>query len=52
MHFGKADAAPCELADAFHDVVVPIRHNEHIAAAALRGPAAGAADRPVVRAQH
>jgi hypothetical protein len=36
MHFGKADAPPSELADAFHDVDVPIHHNEHIAAAALR----------------
>ncbi|MFI5490344.1 hypothetical protein [Micromonospora echinaurantiaca] len=43
LHFGKADAPPCELADAFHDVDVPIHHNEHIAAAALR------ADRQRVR---
>jgi hypothetical protein len=35
-HFGKADAPPSELADGFHDVDVPIHHNEHIAAAALR----------------
>ncbi|MET7394863.1 hypothetical protein ABZS66_15375 [Dactylosporangium sp. NPDC005572] len=36
VHFGRADAPPSELADAFHDVDVPIHHNEHIAAAALR----------------
>ncbi|MFB9545901.1 hypothetical protein [Micromonospora sagamiensis] len=42
-HFGKADAAPTELVDAFHDADVPIHHNEHIAAAALR------ADRQRVR---
>jgi hypothetical protein len=35
-HFAKADAPPSDLADAFHDVYVPIHHNEHIAAAALR----------------
>ncbi|WP_336204126.1 hypothetical protein [Nonomuraea sp. LPB2021202275-12-8] len=34
-HFA-GDAPPSELADAFHDVHVPIQHNEHIAAAALR----------------
>lgn len=43
VRFGKADAAPSELIDAFHDVDVPIHHNEHIAAAALR------ADRQRVR---
>jgi hypothetical protein len=35
-HFATADAAPSELADAFHDVYVPIHRNEHVAAAALR----------------
>ena len=35
-HFATADAAPGELADAFHDVYVPIHRNEHVAAAALR----------------
>lgn len=35
-HFGKPDALPSELGDAFHDVDVPIHRNEHIAAAALR----------------
>ncbi|GGL07705.1 hypothetical protein GCM10014719_07240 [Planomonospora parontospora subsp. antibiotica] len=35
-HFAKADAPPGELADAFHGLYVPIHHNEHIAAAALR----------------
>ncbi|MGC4750563.1 hypothetical protein ACLQ28_33615 [Micromonospora sp. DT201] len=43
MHFGKADAQPSELADAFCQADVPIHHNEHIAAAALR------ADRQRVR---
>ncbi|PZG22627.1 hypothetical protein C1I95_04900 [Micromonospora craterilacus] len=43
VHFGKADAPPSKLADAFHDVEVPIHYNEHIAAAALR------ADRQRVR---
>ncbi|MER7892895.1 hypothetical protein ABTX15_24045 [Micromonospora sp. NPDC094482] len=43
VHFGKAHGAPSELADAFHDVDVPIHHNEHIASAALR------ADRQQVR---
>ncbi|MEU2665517.1 hypothetical protein ACLQ20_24770 [Micromonospora sp. DT46] len=43
MHFGKADAPPSELADAFCLADVPIHHNEHIAAAALR------ADRQRVR---
>ncbi|HEY0696582.1 MAG TPA: hypothetical protein VGD43_02095, partial [Micromonospora sp.] len=42
-HFGKVDAAPSELVDAFCDVDVPIHRNEHIAAAALR------ADRQRVR---
>lgn len=41
--FAKPDAAPRELADAFHSLHVPIHHNEHIAAAALR------ADRQRVR---
>jgi hypothetical protein len=36
VHFGRADASPRDLADAFHDVDVPIHRNEHIAAAALR----------------
>ncbi|MET9249656.1 hypothetical protein [Nonomuraea sp. NPDC003709] len=35
-HFAKPDAPPSTLADAFHDVYVPIHHNVHIAAAALR----------------
>ncbi|WP_327108151.1 hypothetical protein [Nonomuraea glycinis] len=35
-HFAKPEAPPSALADAFHDVYVPIHHNEHIAAAALR----------------
>ncbi|MGV9377520.1 hypothetical protein ACWDRB_16975 [Nonomuraea sp. NPDC003707] len=35
-HFAKPKAPPSALADAFHDVYVPIHHNEHIAAAALR----------------
>jgi hypothetical protein len=35
-YFGDADARPSQLADAFHDVDVPIHDNEHIAAAALR----------------
>ncbi|RVX38888.1 hypothetical protein EDD27_1216 [Nonomuraea polychroma] len=35
-HFARADAAPAELADAFHGLYIPIHHNEHIAAAALR----------------
>ncbi|MFD6735946.1 hypothetical protein ACFWDZ_33150, partial [Micromonospora aurantiaca] len=43
MHFGKADAPPSELADAFCQADVPIHDNEHIAAAALR------ADRQRVR---
>jgi hypothetical protein len=42
-HFGTADAPPEDLAGAFHDVRVPIHHNDHIAAAALR------ADRQRVR---
>ncbi|TMR88217.1 hypothetical protein [Nonomuraea basaltis] len=35
-HFAKPEAPPSALANAFHDVYVPIHHNEHIAAAALR----------------
>ncbi|QGZ52516.1 hypothetical protein GPZ77_33105 [Streptomyces sp. QHH-9511] len=42
-HFARASAPPSELADAFHDVYVPIHHNQHIAAAAQR------ADRERVR---
>lgn len=42
-HFARASALPSELADVFHDVYVPIHHNEHIAAAAER------ADRERVR---
>ncbi|WP_095850730.1 hypothetical protein [Streptomyces sp. Ag82_O1-15] len=42
-HFARASAPPSELADAFHDVYVPIHRNEHIAAAAER------ADRESVR---
>ncbi|MCP2322269.1 hypothetical protein HDA40_000776 [Hamadaea flava] len=42
-HFTSADAPPAELADAFHDLDVPIHRNDHITAAALR------ADRERVR---
>jgi hypothetical protein len=42
-YFARASALPSELADAFHDVHIPIHHNEHIAAAAER------ADRERVR---
>ncbi|WP_225860801.1 hypothetical protein [Streptomyces triticiradicis] len=35
-HFARASAHPGELADAFHDVHIPIHPNEHIAAAAER----------------
>ncbi|EDY42167.1 hypothetical protein [Streptomyces sp. SPB074] len=35
-HFARAAAQPSELADAFHDLYVPIHQNEHIAAAASR----------------
>ncbi|OLF11947.1 hypothetical protein BU204_29670 [Actinophytocola xanthii] len=35
-HFGDEDAPASDLADAFHDVDVPIQHNDHVAAAALR----------------
>ncbi|MER5348163.1 hypothetical protein ABT030_49605 [Streptomyces mirabilis] len=42
-HFARASAPLSELADAFHDVYVPIHRNEHIAAAAER------ADRESVR---
>ncbi|GIF62252.1 hypothetical protein Ais01nite_02870 [Asanoa ishikariensis] len=42
-HFARTDAPPSELADAFHDLYVPIHRNDHIAAAALR------ADRQRVR---
>jgi hypothetical protein len=35
-HFGDADTPATELADAFHDVDVPIHANDHITAAALR----------------
>lgn len=35
-HFARASALPSELADVFHDVYIPIHHNEHIAAAAAR----------------
>jgi hypothetical protein len=42
-HFGRADASPSELADAFHGVYVPLSRNRHIEAAALR------ADRERVR---
>ncbi|MEV5704882.1 hypothetical protein [Actinoallomurus sp. NPDC052274] len=34
--FARPDAMPDELVWAFHDVDVPIHHNEHITAAALR----------------
>ncbi|MEV7188332.1 hypothetical protein [Kitasatospora sp. NPDC093102] len=33
-HFARTSALPSELADAFHDVYIPIHYNEHIAAAA------------------
>ncbi|MFG2490437.1 hypothetical protein ACGFSD_05080 [Streptomyces caniferus] len=36
VHFARASACPSELGDVFHDVHVPIHHNEHIAAAAER----------------
>ncbi|MGH3190867.1 MAG: hypothetical protein ACRDOL_27115 [Streptosporangiaceae bacterium] len=42
-HFAQPGAQPSDLADAFHDVFVPIHHNEHITAAARR------ADRQRVR---
>ncbi|SBT39036.1 hypothetical protein [Micromonospora auratinigra] len=42
-HFSRPDAPPRDLVDAFHDVDVPIHHNPHITAAALR------ADRQRVR---
>ncbi len=42
-HFATADAPPSDLADAFHEVYVPIHRNAHIDAAALR------ADRQRVR---
>ncbi|MFI2028378.1 hypothetical protein [Streptomyces buecherae] len=42
-HFARASSLPAELADAFHDVYVPIHPNEHIAAVAER------ADRERVR---
>ncbi len=42
-HFARPAAPPSELADAFHDIHVPIQPNEHIAAAAER------ADRERVR---
>ncbi|MGW7623196.1 hypothetical protein ACWGLG_46865 [Streptomyces antimycoticus] len=35
-HFARTAAQPSELADAFHDVYIPIHPNEHIAAAAER----------------
>lgn len=35
-HFAAGGAPPSDLADAFHDVHVPIHRNEHISAAALR----------------
>ncbi|WP_328718993.1 hypothetical protein OHT52_05440 [Streptomyces sp. NBC_00247] len=38
-HFARASALPSELADVFHDVYVPIHHNEHITAAAERADA-------------
>src|SRR3954449_3194977 len=42
-HFARASALPDALADAFHDVYIPIHPNEHIAAAAEK------ADRERVR---
>lgn len=35
-HFADPDAVPAHLAEAFHDVPVPIHRTEHVAAAALR----------------
>ena len=35
-YFADSASTPSELVQAFHDVAVPIHHNEHIAAAALR----------------
>ncbi|WP_406079208.1 hypothetical protein [Micromonospora sp. NBC_00858] len=35
-HFAEPSAVPGDLAEAFHDVYVPIHPNEHIAAAACR----------------
>ncbi|MFE2910929.1 hypothetical protein [Kitasatospora indigofera] len=35
-HFAQESALPSDLADAFHDVHIPIFYNEHIAAAAER----------------
>jgi hypothetical protein len=35
-HFARPDAVPADLLDAFHDVDVPIHHNAHLTAAALR----------------
>ncbi|WP_405561291.1 hypothetical protein OHV08_49340 [Streptomyces canus] len=35
-HFARTTAPPSELADAFHDVHIPIHPNEHITAAAQR----------------
>ncbi|MFE7393087.1 hypothetical protein [Streptomyces sp. NPDC057582] len=35
-HFARTTAVPSELADAFHDVYIPIHPNEHIIAAAER----------------
>ncbi|MFD8549806.1 hypothetical protein [Streptomyces sp. NPDC059649] len=42
-HLARSSALPSALVDAFHDVYVPIHHNEHIAAVAQR------ADRDRVR---
>ncbi|WEV24983.1 hypothetical protein OYE22_07065 [Streptomyces sp. 71268] len=42
-HFARASSLPDELADAFHDIYIPIHPNEHIATAA------GRADRERVR---
>lgn len=36
MHFARTSAPPSELANAFHDVYIPIHPNEHITAAAER----------------
>ncbi|MFE5588632.1 hypothetical protein, partial [Kitasatospora sp. NPDC056531] len=36
-HFARASTEPSALADAFHEVFVPIHHNDDIAAAARRG---------------
>ncbi|GGP98653.1 hypothetical protein GCM10010249_15940 [Streptomyces roseolilacinus] len=48
-HLAQASAHPGELADAFHDVHVPIHRNEHIAAAAERATGNAFAERAAGR---